>query len=240
MKSMRILFVFSLISLFIISACSQDKKYASVKLKTKEDTVSYYIGLMYGSQFKQGKIDSLINVEALAKGLYEGTSKDSLPVSTFIVQTYLNTYFTELQKNQTKEKYKGYIAENETFLQTNATKDSVQTTQSGLQYVIVREGNGNKPTINDRIRVHYTGKLIDGTIFDSSYKRNEPAEFNVGEVIPGWTEAIQLMSVGSKWRVFIPENLAYGAQAPQGSVIKPYSTLIFEVELLAILPQEGR
>ncbi len=240
MKSMRILFVFSLISLFIISACSQDKKYASVKLKTKEDTVSYYIGLMYGSQFKQGKIDSLINIEALAKGLSEGTSKDSLPVSTFIVQTYLNTYFTDLQQSQTKAKFKGYIAENEAFLQDNAKKDSVQTTQTGLQYVIVREGNGTKPTINDRIRVHYTGKLIDGTVFDSSYKRNEPAEFNVGEVIPGWTEAIQLMSVGSKWRVFIPENLAYGAQAPQGSVIKPYSTLIFEVELLAILPQDGR
>ncbi len=106
--------------------------------------------------------------------------------------------------------------------------------------MILREGNGTKPTINDRIRVHYTGTLIDGTVFDSSYKRNEPAEFNVGEVIPGWTEAIQLMSVGSKWRVFIPESLAYGAQAPQGSVIKPYSTLIFEVELLAILPQDGR
>ena len=139
-----------------------------------------------------------------------------------------------------KEKYKEYIAQNETFLVTNAKKDSVKTTASGLQYVIIREGNGNKPTINDRIRVHYTGSLIDGTVFDSSYKRNEPAEFNVGEVIPGWTEAIQLMSVGSKWRVYIPEGLAYGAQAPQGSVIKPYSTLIFEVELLAILPQDGK
>ena len=239
MKSMRILFVFSLISLFIISACSQDKKYASVKLKTQDDTVSYYIGLMYGSQFKQGKIDSLINIEALAKGLYDGTSKDSLPVSTFVVQTYLNTYFTDLQKNQVKEKYKEYIAQNKAFLESNAKKDSVKTTASGLQYVILREGNGNKPAINDRIRVHYTGSLIDGTIFDSSYKRNEPAEFNVGEVIPGWTEAIQLMSVGSKWKVYIPENLAYGAQAPQGSVIKPYSTLIFEVELLAILPQDA-
>jgi FKBP-type peptidyl-prolyl cis-trans isomerase FklB len=99
--------------------------------------------------------------------------------------------------------------------------------------VILREGNGTKPTINDRIRVHYTGTLIDGTVFDSSYKRNEPAEFNVGEVIPGWTEAIQLMSVGSKWRVYIPENLAYGSKGA-GQVIKPYSTLIFDIELIGI------
>jgi FKBP-type peptidyl-prolyl cis-trans isomerase len=239
MKSMRILFVFSLISLFIISACSQDKKYASVKLKTKEDTVSYYLGLTYGNGIKQAKIDSLFNADAFLKGIQQATKGDSLPVSSFIIQTYLNTYFTDLQKSQMKEKYKEYIAQNEAFLVSNAKKDSVKTTATGLQYVILREGNGNKPTINDRIRVHYTGTLIDGTVFDSSYKRNEPAEFNVGEVIPGWTEAIQLMNVGSKWRVYIPENLAYGAQAPQGSVIKPYSTLVFEVELLAILPKDA-
>jgi FKBP-type peptidyl-prolyl cis-trans isomerase len=115
----------------------------------------------------------------------------------------------------------------------------VVTLPSGLQYVVLKDGKGNKPALTDRIRVHYSGKLIDGTIFDSSYQRNEPAEFNVGQVIPGWTEAIQLMPVGSKWRVFIPENLAYGAQPPRGSVIKPYATLIFEVELLDILPPES-
>jgi len=240
MKSIRILFIFSLISLFIISACSQDKKYASVKLKTKEDTVSYYLGLTYGSGIKQAKIDSLFNTEAFVKGIQQATKEDTLPVSSFIMQTYLNTYFMDLQKSQMKEKYKDYIAQNEAFLMENSKKDSVESTQSGLQYIILKEGNGTKPSINDRIRVHYTGTLIDGTVFDSSYKRNEPAEFNVGEVIPGWTEAIQLMSIGAKWRVFIPENLAYGAQAPQGSVIKPYSTLIFEVELLAIVPQEAK
>ena len=88
----------------------------------------------------------------------------------------------------------------------------------------------------EKVKVHYTGTLIDGTVFDSSFQRNEPAEFNVGEVIPGWTEVMQLMTVGSKWKVFIPENLAYGSQSPQGSVIKPFSTLIFEIELLEILP----
>jgi len=139
-----------------------------------------------------------------------------------------------------KEQFKDYIAQNKAFLADNANKDSVVSLPSGLQYIVLKEGSGNKPALSDRIRVHYTGKLIDGTVFDSSYNRNEPAEFNVGQVIPGWTEAIQLMPVGAKYRVFIPENLAYGAQAPQGSAIKPFSTLIFEVELLEILPSGSK
>jgi len=238
MKSIRILFVFSLIGIFIVSACSQEKKYTSVKLKTQEDTVSYYLGLNYGSGLKQANLDSLFNTEAFMRGVYVGTKEDSLPVSAFEMQSYLNNFFSAFQQKELKNQYKEYIAENETFLETNSKKDSVVSLPSGLQYSILREGTGNKPGINDRIKVHYTGTLIDGTIFDSSYQRNEPAEFGVGEVIPGWTEAIQLMPVGSKWKVFIPENLAYGAQSPQGSAIKPYSTLIFEVELLEILPVE--
>jgi len=238
MKSMRILFVFSLISLFIISACSQDKKYASVKLKTREDSVSYYLGLTYGNGIKQAKIDSIFNSDAFMKGVKQSTKGDTLPVSVFVIQTYLNQYFSELQTNQQKAKFKDYIAQNKAFLESNAKKDSVKTTASGLQYQILREGSGNKPVMNDRIKVHYEGRLIDGTVFDSSYKRNEPAVFTVGQVIPGWNEAMQLMSVGSKWRVVIPENLAYGSQAPQGSLIKPFSTLIFDVELLEINPKE--
>jgi len=238
MKSIRILFVFSLIGIFIVSACSQEKKYTSVKLKTQEDTVSYYLGLNYGSGLKQAKLDSLFNTEAFMRGVYVGTKEDSLPVSAFEMQSYLNNFFSAFQQKELKNQYKEYIAQNKTFLETNGKKDSVVSLPSGLQYAVLREGTGNKPGINDRIRVHYTGSLIDGTIFDSSYQRNEPAEFGVGEVIPGWTEAIQLMPVGSKWRVFIPEDLAYGAQSPQGSVIKPYSTLIFEVELLEILSAE--
>jgi len=236
MKKIGNLLVISVLSLFIISSCSSEKKYAAVKLKSKEDSVSYFLGLNFGTQFKQAKIDSLINYKAFMKGITEAIEKDTLPVSQFIIQTYLNQFFTELQAEQTKKQFKDYIAENKAFLETNSKKDSVVTLPSGLQYVILREGKGIKPTLNDRIKVHYTAKLIDGTVFDSSYPRNEPAEFNVGQVIPGWTEAIQLMTVGSKWRVFIPENLAYGSQAPQGTVIKPYSTLIFEVELLEILP----
>jgi len=239
MKKVGNLLVITVLSLFIISSCGSGKKYASTKIKSQEDSVSYFLGLTYGSGLKQAKIDSLFNYQAFMKGMTEAVEKDTLPVSQFLIQTYLNEFFTEFQEKQSKEQFKDYIAENKTFLVDNSKKDSVVTLPSGLQYVILKEGNGNKPTMNDRVKVHYTGKLIDGTVFDSSYPRNEPAEFNVGQVIPGWTEALQLMPVGSSWRVFIPENLAYGSQSPQGSVIKPYSTLIFEVELLEILTASG-
>jgi FKBP-type peptidyl-prolyl cis-trans isomerase FklB len=236
MKKIGNLLVISVLGLFIASSCSSEKKYAAVKLKSQEDSVSYYLGLTYGSGLKQAKIDSVFNYQAFMKGMTEAVKKDTLPVSQMAIQTYLNQFFVKFQEEQTKIQSKDYIAENKAFLEANSKKDSVITLPSGLQYIVLKEGKGNKPTINDRIKVHYTGKLIDGTVFDSSYPRNEPAEFNVGQVIPGWTEAMQLMPVGSKWRVFIPENLAYGSQSPQGSVIKPYSTLIFEVELLEILP----
>jgi FKBP-type peptidyl-prolyl cis-trans isomerase FklB len=207
-----------------------------VKLKSKEDSVSYYLGMTYGSGLKQAKIDSIFSKEAFMRGMSEAIGNDTLPVSSQILQSYLNNYFTEFQQNQLKKQYKEYIDQNKAFLEANSKKDSVVTLPSGLQYVILKAGTGTKPLSTDRIKVHYTGTLIDGTVFDSSYQRNEPAEFNVNEVIPGWTEAIQLMTVGSTWRVFIPDTLAYGAQSPQGSMIKPYSTLIFEVELLEILP----
>jgi FKBP-type peptidyl-prolyl cis-trans isomerase FklB len=226
------------LSLIIISSCSSEKKYAAVKLKSQGDTVSYYLGLTYGSGIKQANIDSVFSYQAFMKGMNESIKEDSLPVSQYAIQGYLNNFFVQFQQEQVKNQFKDYIAQNKTFLDANAKKDSVITLPSGLQYVVLREGTGNKPTANDKIRVHYTGTLIDGTIFDSSYQRNEPAEFSVGQVIPGWVEALQLMPVGSKWKIFIPENLAYGSQSPQGSNIKPYSTLIFEVDLLEILPAE--
>lgn len=236
MKKIGNLVILSAIGLFIITSCSSEKKYAAVKIKSKEDSVSYYLGLTYGSGLKQAKIDSVFNYQAFVKGMTEALDKDTLPVSQFAIQSYLNSYFMAFQQEQVKKEYKDYITENKTFLEVNSKKDSVVTLPSGLQYIVLAEGKGNKPAASDRIKVHYTGSLIDGTVFDSSYQRNEPAEFNVSEVIPGWTEAMQLMSVGSKWKIFIPENLAYGSQAPQGSAIKPFSTLIFEVELLDIIP----
>ena len=134
----------------------------------------------------------------------------------------------------TKDLYKDYIAQNEAFLAKNKEKEGVQTTPSGLQYEVIKMGTGPKPTAESTVKVHYVGTLIDGTEFDSSVKRNEPATFPVVGVIPGWTEALQLMPVGSKFKLCIPQNLAYGATGA-GEVIKPYSTLIFEVELLEIV-----
>ena len=240
MKEIRNLLAITVLSLLVFYSCGSEKKYAAVKLKSQYDSVSYYLGLTYGSGLKQAKIDSLFSSHAFMKGITDAFNKDTLPVSQFVIQTYLNQFFTELQAVQEEKQYKDDIAKNKAFLEANSKKDSVVTLPSGLQYVIVKEGKGNKPVLTDRIRVHYTGRLIDGTVFDSSYPRNEPAEFNVGQVIPGWTEAIQLMPVGSKWRVYIPENLAYGSKPPRGSVIKPFATLIFEVELLDILLPEPK
>jgi FKBP-type peptidyl-prolyl cis-trans isomerase FklB len=240
MKKIGYLLVLSAISLFVILSCSSEKKYASVKLKSQGDTVSYYLGLTYGSGLKQANIDSVFNNQAFIKGMNQAIKEDTLPVSQYAIQNYLNSFFVEFQQNQIKQQFKDYIAQNKAFLETNAKKDSVITLPSGLQYVVLREGNGNKPTPNDKVRVHYVGTLIDGTLFDSSYQRNEPAEFNVGQVIPGWVEALQLMPVGSKWRIFVPDNLAYGSQSPQGSQIKPYSTLVFEIDLLDILPPDSK
>lgn len=236
MKKVSSVLAISVLSLLIMSSCGSNKKYATTKIKTQEDSVSYYLGLTYGSGIKQAKIDSLFSYDAFLKGVDEAVKGDSMPVSQMEIQSFLNKYFAKLQEEQVKKEFKSYMDENEAFLASNSKKDSVVTLPSGLQYIILKEGNGNKPTMNDKIKVHYTGKLIDGTIFDSSYQRNEPAEFIVGQVIPGWVEALQLMPVGSTWRVFIPENLAYGSQPPRGSSIKPYSALIFDVELLDIIP----
>ena len=133
-----------------------------------------------------------------------------------------------------KVKYKDYIEQNEAYLAKNKSKAGVTTTASGLQYEVIKMGTGPKPTAQNTVKVHYAGTLIDGTEFDSSIKRNEPATFPVTGVIPGWTEALQLMPVGSKFKLYLPASIAYGASGA-GEVIKPYSTLIFEVELLEIV-----
>ena len=132
------------------------------------------------------------------------------------------------------EKYKEYKQQNIDFLAKNKEKQGVTCTPSGLQYEVIKMGTGPKPTLSSTVKVHYVGTLIDGTEFDSSVKRNEPVQFPLQGVIPGWTEALQLMPVGSKFKIYIPDSLAYGSEA-QGDVIKPYSTLVFEVELLDII-----
>jgi FKBP-type peptidyl-prolyl cis-trans isomerase FklB len=238
-KFKSLLFILSITAIIISTiSCGPGKMYSRAKLNSKEDTVSYYLGMTYGTSMKTANVDKVFNYQAFVKGVQEAINSDSLSVSDYEIQSYLSTFFTDYQEVQLKEQYKDYITENETFLQENSKKDSVVTLPSGVQYKIIKATNGKMPADTDMVKVNYTGELIDGTKFDSSVDRGEPAVFMVNEVIPGWSEVVKLMPVGSKWRVWIPSDLAYGSEAPQGSAILPYSTLVFDIELLEINPKE--
>ncbi len=160
----------------------------------------------------------------------EGTRPE---LSVEEAQELLNTYFTQ-KEAELEKSTAGLQEEGHAFLAENAKRTEVKVTESGLQYEVVTEGTGAKPTAEDRVKVHYHGTLIDGTVFDSSVLRKEPATFGVTQVIAGWIEALQLMTVGSKWKLYIPSDLAYGAHGA-GDAIKPHTALIFEVELLDII-----
>ncbi|MDR1698953.1 MAG: FKBP-type peptidyl-prolyl cis-trans isomerase [Prevotellaceae bacterium] len=192
------------------------------------EKVSYALGLNVGGNIAGSGIQDL-NAEQFAQGV-----KDALAgkpaISVQEAQQILNEYFSDLQQ-KIAEKNK---AEGTLFLTVNSKHEGVKTLPSGLQYKVLQEGTGRKPTASDSVVCHYHGTLIDGTVFDSSVQRGQPATFGVSQVIKGWTEALQLMTEGSKWRLFIPSELAYGAQGA-GAHIKPHTTLIFDVELLNIV-----
>ena len=199
------------------------------------DRLSYALGMSMGNNFKSSGIEK-IDCQDFADGVaavYDGaTPKMSYDEAKQVIQYF----FTQLQEKQNAavaEMAKVNAAAGKAFLEENAKRPEVKTLESGLQYEVITEGNGQKPASNDTVKVHYTGKRIDGTVFDSSVERGQAAVFGVTQVIPGWVEALQLMSVGSKWRLYIPSELAYGAQVA-GNVIGPNATLIFDVELLGI------
>ncbi len=190
---------------------------------------SYGVGMSIG-QSLQGQNLEEIDLDSFVAGIKDvflgGDLKMTPEEANGTIQNYLNTV--------NEKKFAANKVEGEAFLSANAQKEGVNTLASGLQYEIVTEGNGDKPSATSQVTVHYHGILTDGTVFDSSIERGEPATFGVNQVIKGWTEALQLMPVGSKWRLYIPENLAYGANPhPQGP-IKPYMALIFDVELIEI------
>ncbi|MBP5983389.1 MAG: FKBP-type peptidyl-prolyl cis-trans isomerase [Fluviicola sp.] len=193
------------------------------------NAVSYCIGLSVADSLMQqelGGINPTVMAEAIAAVFNGETSKYTPEEANGIIQAYL--------QDVTASKFEVYKAEGEAFLAENAKKEGVQTTASGLQYEIIEAGNGAKPVATDTVKVHYHGTLIDGTVFDSSVSRGMPATFGVHQVIKGWTEALQLMPVGSKYRLYIPQDLAYGAQPHPGGAIKPFMALIFDVELISI------
>lgn len=197
------------------------------KIKTIMDKLSYALGLSMGQNFKGSGIQN-INADDFADALrvvYEDKEKK---MSYDEAKKVVQDFFTELEANA------GAMNEElgKKFLEQNAQQEGVKVTESGLQYLVLKEGNGVKPGPEDAVTVHYTGRLIDGTVFDSSVERGEPATFAVGQVIPGWVEGLQLMSEGAAWRLFIPSNLAYG---PHGTgPIQPNSTLIFDVQLIKV------
>jgi FKBP-type peptidyl-prolyl cis-trans isomerase len=199
------------------------------QLKDLKDKASYSIGLNFGMNFKRQNVD--LNSDAFAAGFKDGMS-DRKPILTEEeVRKAMTDFEKDMQQKQGETAQKN-AAEAEKFLADNKTKEGVKTTSSGLQYKALKEGNGAQPKSSDTVTVNYRGTLIDGTEFDSSYKRGQPATFPVGGVIKGWTEALQLMKVGSKFQLFIPANLAYGEQGRPG--IPPNATLIFEVELMDV------
>ena len=198
-------------------------------LKTEMEKVSYGFGVNIAQNMKQQGM-SEINADILAKGVSDFLAGNTLEIPEEQIQGILQTYFKELQEKQ----FKGNIAKGKEFLEKNAKREGVTTLKSGLQYEVITEGSGAKPKETDKVTTHYHGTLIDGTVFDSSVDRGEPATFPVNGVIKGWIETLQLMNPGSKWRIYVPEDLAYGANPHPGGPIEPYSTLIFDIELISI------
>jgi FKBP-type peptidyl-prolyl cis-trans isomerase FklB len=209
-------------------------------LTDKKDKTSYGMGYNIGSAWKRQGIEaSDVNLDVLLQGLRDATTGKSSTVSDPESRELLTAFQNELRtRREAKRKELGdkNKKEGETFLAENKAKPGVKTLPDGLQYKVLTEGSGDKPTTNDMVTVNYRGTLIDGTEFDSSYKRNQPATFRVTGVIKGWTEALQMMSPGAKWQLFIPSDLAYGERG-SGANIGPNATLIFEVELVSVQPQ---
>ena len=198
------------------------------------DSVSYAVGVLVAQNFKSQKVT--LNPAMVAKGFEAATQGGALKMTEQECQNVVSAYMMKNQEALALEQSKQFLPnkeEGEKFLAENKKKDSIIVTASGLQYKIIKLGTGPKPVATDKVKTHYHGTLIDGTVFDSSVQRGEPISFNVNGVIQGWVEALQLMPVGSKFKLFIPQNLAYGVRGG-GQTIKPYSALVFEVELLEI------
>lgn len=199
---------------------------------TIESQASYGIGLQVGQQLSESGLEGLVP-EALLAGLRDALEGNQPVVPVDVVHRALREIHERADAVR-RERQKALAVEGEKFLEENRQREGVNSTESGLQFRVLTQGEGPVPSRKDHVRVHYTGKLIDGTVFDSSVARGEPAEFPVSGVIAGWIEALTLMPVGSKWELAIPYNLAYGERGA-GASIPPFSTLLFEVELLEIL-----
>ncbi len=199
---------------------------------TDAEKASYGIGLQMGEQLKANPFEGL-NLNSVFEGMKDAYAGGEFQVEIPEIQAEFEKINTEIQARR-EEEAKVLSAEGIAFLEENAKRPEITVTESGLQYEVLATGEGEKPTAESTVRVDYHGTLINGTVFDSSYERGQPAEFPVGGVIKGWTEALQMMPVGTKWRIYVPHELAYGERGA-GAAIAPFSTLVFDVELHAIL-----
>jgi len=225
--------IYGLVIVLALSAsCQQGGK--SVKLESNIDSVSYAIGVLVGSnnlkQLESAPGGDGINREAMASAFHASSVGEEAAITEEQANELVRLFFEGASEREAQKS----LEEGNAFLEKNKAREGVTTTESGLQYEVLTEGTGAKPTAQEQVRVHYHGTLIDGEVFDSSVDKGEPVVFGVGQVIPGWTEALQLMPVGSKWKLVIPSDLAYGAN-PRPGPIGPNATLIFEVELLEIV-----
>lgn len=224
-----------LISALLLTLASPVFAQEKAQLKDLNDKVSYAVGLNVGASFK--KQGQTLNPQAVLAGITDAQTGKPPALSEQEMKETMETWSKQMEEKQKVAGDKN-STEGKKFLEDNKKKEGVKTTASGLQYKVVKEGTGAQPKESDTVTVNYRGTLINGTEFDSSYKRNQPATFPVNGVIKGWTEALQLMKVGAKYQLFIPSELAYGARA-MGPDIMPNSTLIFEVELMDVKPSAG-
>jgi len=234
MKLRSLFYATALVLTVGVAGCQNSGKKGEVKLVSKNDSVSYALGVLIGENNKQQMksapgVDQL-NKEIMISAFEKAFMGDSVQIKPEKANAAIQAFFADVSKGEGEKNQKT----GEEFLASNKAKSGVVTLPSGLQYEIIKAGTGSKPKPEDQVKCHYHGTTIDGKVFDSSVDRGEPAVFPVNRVIPGWTEALQLMPVGSKWKLFIPSALAYGEQGA-GQDIKPNSTLIFEVELLEIV-----
>lgn len=229
MKLVKLVVIIAVLSLTF--SCEKGAV-AQKSLTTELDSVSYGLGLDMGIKVRQNfnEIDSDLYVQ----GFLNGIDSVDIKLDENEIGAILNGYFQKKQQAEMEKQFEGNKVEGEEFLAANKLKEGVQTTESGLQYIVLKEGSGPKPTPENQVELHYHGMLIDGTVFDSSVEKGQPITHSAVGFVTGFNEALALMSVGSKYKVFIPQDLAYGANPRPGGPIEPYKTIIFEIELLAI------
>lgn len=240
MKHLLLVATAVLTATILFSGCNSYDQKATADLSGKTDSLSYSFGYLQGSSLSNEGITD-IDMQNYVAGLQAGLdTSDTSVIGNMAMQTLIQTYLQEMEMKRLEEQEaeaSEHIERGQAFLEENLQNEDVYETESGLQYRVLEEGNGESPTATDMVRVHYEGRLLSDEVFDSSYERGQPATFPLNRVIEGWTEGLQLMQEGAKYRFFIPSDLAYGTTPPQGSPIPPGAVLIFDVELLEVNPE---